>query len=252
MVTVKHLDKTFNKGQENEVRALSDIDLTIQKGEFVAIIGPSGSGKSTLMHIIGALDTATDGSVIIAGEDISDKKISKLYKLRAKKIGFVFQGFNLIPTLTALENVMLAGEYGGQGRQARHDAVEALKLVGLGTRLDHFPSELSGGEAQRVAIARSLVNKPALILADEPTGQLDTATSIEIVDLMKRLCRENEQTFVVVTHNPEVARVCDRIIILRDGKLVHPHHRHYHHYMHSITTDNILRLPPTEPETVAT
>lgn len=241
MVSVSGLTKTFNPGKDSEVHALKDIDLEIGRGEFIGIIGPSGSGKSTLMNIMGALDTPTKGTVKIANQDISHSKVSKLYKLRAQHIGFVFQGFNLIPTLTALENVMLASEYGGSGRKAKETAVKSLKAVGLENRLQHFPSELSGGEAQRVAIARALVNKPALVLADEPTGQLDTKTSKEIVDLMKKLCQENQQTFVVVTHNPEVARACNRIIILRDGELLQPHHPHYAQHMHSITTDNVLR-----------
>lgn len=220
MVTIKELSRTFFAGRENEIQALKDIELTIAKGEFVGIVGPSGSGKSTLMNIIGALDTPTHGTVVVGNQDISGKKVSKLYKIRAQSIGFVFQGFNLLPTMTALENVMLAAEYSGRGKYARASALRALKEVGLSERSDHFPSELSGGEAQRVAIARALVNQPALVLADEPTGQLDTKTSEEIVNLMKRLCQENQQTFVVVTHNPEVARVCDRIIKLRDGEIV--------------------------------
>lgn len=246
MITVSGLSKTFNAGKENEVLALRDIDLVINKGEFVGVVGPSGSGKSTLMNIIGALESPTQGQVKIADEEISGRKVSKLYNIRARKIGFVFQSFNLLPTLTALENVMLACEYSGRSKGAKTAALKTLKEVGLEGRVDHFPSELSGGEAQRVAIARALVNQPALVLADEPTGQLDTKTSTEIVELMKQLCHENKQTFVVVTHNPEVARVCDRIILLRDGEIMHPHHPHYVHHIHSITTDNVLRSFTTE------
>jgi putative ABC transport system ATP-binding protein len=247
MVMAKQLVKTFNPGKENEVQALRGIDVTIQKGEFVGVIGPSGSGKSTLMNLIGALDTPTQGKVEIAGQGIAGRKVSKLYKIRAQNIGFVFQGFNLLPTLTALENVMLAAEYSGHGKHAKQAALKVLKEVGLGERANHFPSELSGGEAQRVAIARALVNQPALVLADEPTGQLDSKTSVEVVDLMKRLCHDNKQTFVVVTHNPEVARACDRIIVLRDGEIVQPHHAHYPQHLHSLTTDNILILPHRNP-----
>jgi putative ABC transport system ATP-binding protein len=243
MISARKLSRTFNAGKDNEVQALRNVDLEIQKGEFVGIIGPSGSGKSTLMNLIGALDTPTNGSVTVAGHDISGTKASKLYKVRAKWIGFVFQGFNLLPTMTALENVMLAAEYSGRGKHAKEDALKVLEEVGLAKRARHYPSELSGGEAQRVAIARALINKPALVLADEPTGQLDTKTSVEIIDLMKRLCHENRQTFVVVTHNPEVARACDRIIVLRDGRILQPHHRHYPQHLHSVSTDNIIRPP---------
>jgi ABC-type lipoprotein export system ATPase subunit len=242
-ISLHGVNKVFNAGMENEVRALKDVDLEISEGEFVGIIGPSGSGKSTLMHIIGALDAPSQGTVEVAGQVISDKKISKLYKIRAHKIGFVFQGFNLIPTMTALENVMLACKYAGKGKRSRALAERALKLVGLESRMHHFPNELSGGESQRVAIARALVNSPALVLADEPTGQLDTHTSGEVIGLMKRLCREHKQTFIIVTHNPEVARVCDRLIVLRDGEIIHPHHRHYPKHIHSVSTDNILLLP---------
>ncbi len=220
MIRVKGLTKVFNPGKDNEVIALQDINIQIKAGEFIGIIGPSGSGKSTLMNIVGALDTPTKGRVSIDGNDITGRKVSKLYDVRAHKIGFIFQGFNLLPTLTALENVMLACEYSGNNKGAKKAAMEALKEVGLASRANHFPNELSGGEAQRVAIARALVNKPALILADEPTGQLDSKTSLEIVQLMRKLCVENKQTFVIVTHNPEVVNSCERIISLKDGRQV--------------------------------
>ena len=219
ILETKDLHKYYELGKENTVKALQGVSLQIQKGEFIAVIGPSGSGKSTLMHIMGALDTATNGEVWLDGEEVSKKKISGLYKIRGRKIGFVFQGFNLIPTLTALENVMLAVEYSGRKANAKREAAEILAEVGLEKRLNHKPSELSGGEQQRVAIARALVNKPAIVLADEPTGELDTQTSLEIIKLLKDLNEREGQTFVIVTHNSEVAAVCSQTIHLRDGKI---------------------------------
>jgi putative ABC transport system ATP-binding protein len=219
ILEVKELHKYYDLSKENVVRALQGINLQIKKGEFTAVIGPSGSGKSTLMHIMGALDTATKGQVWLDGEEISKKKISGLYKIRGRKIGFIFQGYNLISTLTALENVMLAVEYSGRKNNAKREAVEILTDVGLGKRLNHKPNELSGGEQQRVAVARALVNKPAIVLADEPTGELDTQTSMEIINLLKDLNKKENQTFVLVTHNPEIAKTCRRIIKLRDGKI---------------------------------
>ncbi|OGY22684.1 MAG: ABC transporter ATP-binding protein [Candidatus Woykebacteria bacterium GWB1_45_5] len=219
IVETKDLHKYYELGKENMVKALQGVSLQIKKGEFIAIIGPSGSGKSTLMHIFGALDSPTEGQVWLDGEEISKKKISGLYKIRGRKVGFIFQGFNLIPTMTALENVMLAVEYSGRKANAKREAAEILTEVGLEKRLGHKPSELSGGEQQRVAIARALVNKPTIVLADEPTGELDTQTSLEIIRLLKDLNEKEGQTFVIVTHNPEVANVCSRIIHLRDGKI---------------------------------
>jgi putative ABC transport system ATP-binding protein len=219
ILETKDLNKHYEIGKENMVKALQGVSLQIQKGEFIAIIGPSGSGKSTLMHILGALDKPTSGGVWLDSEEISKKKISTLYKIRGRKIGFVFQGFNLIPTLTALENVMLAVEYSGRKANAGREAAEVLTEVGLEKRLGHKPSELSGGEQQRVAIARALVNKPAIVLADEPTGELDTQTSLEIIKLLQDLNKREGQTFVIVTHNSEVADVCSRTIHLRDGKI---------------------------------
>src|SRR4030043_1413404 len=177
ILETKDLQKIYEISKENMVKALQGVSLQIQKGEFIAVIGPSGSGKSTLMHIMGALDKPTSGQVLLDGEEISKKKISTLYKIRGRKIGFVFQGYNLIPTLTALENVMLAVEYSGRKNNAKKEATEILTDVGLGKRLNHKPNELSGGEQQRVAVARALVNKPAIVLADEPTGELATQTS---------------------------------------------------------------------------
>src|SRR3989344_5540729 len=220
VLEVKNIAKYFNKDKPNEVKALRGVDLEVKKGDFIAIIGPSGSGKSTLMHILGALDKPTSGEIQLDGEDISKKKLSGLYKIRGQKLGFVFQGYNLIQTLTALENVMLAVEYSVKKANAKQTSEEALTMVGLGERLNHKPAELSGGEKQRVAIARALVNKPAIVLADEPTGELDTKNSQDVIDLLKGLNEREGQTFVIVTHNPEIAKQCKKIIVLRDGLIV--------------------------------
>ena len=218
VLEVQNINKFYEKDKPTEVRALQEVSLKVEKGDFTAIVGPSGSGKSTLMHILGALDKPTFGSVYLDGEDLSNKKLSSLFKIRGRKLGFVFQGYNLISTFTALENVMLAVEYSGKKINAKNAAVDALTMVGLGERLNHKPTQLSGGEKQRVAIARALVNKPAIVLADEPTGELDTKNSQDVIDLLIALNRKEGQTFVIVTHNPEVADVCSRIIRLRDGK----------------------------------
>lgn len=221
VIEAKGLKKIYKMSKTNIVNALNGVDLNVEEGEFTAIIGPSGSGKSTLMHIFGLLDQPDEGTLIIDGIDMSDLKDKEAYKLRAKKIGFIFQGFNLIPSLSALENIMLAGKYGGMKtaeRKAR--AIELLKLVGLDSRMNHKPNELSGGQQQRVAIARALMNKPAIILADEPTGELDTKTSLEIIELMKKLNREDNQTFLLVTHNMEVAKDCRKIVEMRDGQKI--------------------------------
>lgn len=215
----KDLKKSYRMSKSNEVQALKGINIDVKRGDFTAIIGPSGCGKSTLMHIMGLLDKPDGGQLIIDGEDTAKMKEKEATKFRSKKIGFIFQGFNLIPTLTAFENVVLAGKYGGMKRRARLDrAEELLKLVGLEERMHHKPSELSGGQQQRVAIARALMNKPSLILADEPTGELDSNTSLEIIEMLKKLNKENTQTFILVTHNMEVAEACRSIIRLKDGK----------------------------------
>lgn len=220
VLEVQNINRFYEQGKPTEVRALQEVSLKIEKGDFIAIVGPSGSGKSTLMHILGALDKPTFGSVFLDGEEISKKKLSSLFKIRGQKLGFVFQGYNLIPTLTALENVMLAVEYSGKKINAKNAAVDALTVVGLGERLTHKPTELSGGEKQRVAIARALVNKPAIVLADEPTGELDTKNSQDVIDLLKDLNQKEGQTFVIVTHNPEIAKQCKKIVELRDGRIV--------------------------------
>jgi putative ABC transport system ATP-binding protein len=218
IIHVRGLKKRYRLGRENFVDALRGASLDIRRGEMAAIMGPSGSGKSTMMHIVGCLDVADDGEVWLNGRRVDTLRGPALTRVRGREIGFIFQGFNLIPTLDALENVALAGEYAGMSRsQAAERARELLDLVGLGDRMRHAPSELSGGQQQRVAIARALVNGPAIVLGDEPTGDLDTVTSAEIVATMRRINSETGTTFLLVTHNPEVAESCDRIIRMRDG-----------------------------------
>ncbi|MDD3480874.1 MAG: ABC transporter ATP-binding protein [Patescibacteria group bacterium] len=219
-MTGKNLKKNL-KDKGVVVHALNGVDLEIKKGEMIAIMGPSGSGKSTLLNALGLIDDVSSGKVYIDGILASKLKAGKLPEIRAKKLGFVFQSYNLIPTLSALENVMLALRYSGAGRgERRKKAEEALKLVGLGDRMKHTPNELSGGQRQRVAIARSLVNEPAVIFGDELTGELDTKTSTEIMNLLIALNKKKGQTFIIVTHNPEVAKMCQRTIRMRDGKIV--------------------------------
>jgi len=216
-----NLQKTYSPGQHNEVKALKGVTTEFRAGEFVAVIGPSGSGKSTLMHLLGALDSPTDGDVEIAGQSVKSMNDNARADLRAKHLGFIFQGFNLLSTMTALENVVLAGDYAGlPAKQSLDRAKELLADVGLGDRLDHRPSELSGGEQQRVAIARSLMNDGQMILADEPTGELDTHNSETIVELLRDLVKRKNKTIVMVTHNEELTRFCDRTIKIVDGRVV--------------------------------
>ncbi len=215
------LQKRYQLGKNNFVDALRGATLDITKGEMAAIMGPSGSGKSTFMHIAGCLDGADGGEVWLNGRRVDGLTGADLTRVRRKEIGFIFQGFNLIPTLSAEENVALAAEYAGLTRGAALvRARELLDEVGLGDRMKHIPSELSGGQQQRVAIARSLVNDPGIVMGDEPTGDLDTATSEEIVGMMRRVNRERGTTFLIVTHNPEVAASCDRTVRMRDGVVV--------------------------------
>jgi putative ABC transport system ATP-binding protein len=212
------ITKRYKLGKNNEVVALRGASVEIAAGEMVAIVGPSGSGKSTMMHLIGCLDTPDAGRVFISGRRVDNLRGSALTRVRSHEIGFIFQGFNLVPTMNAIDNVALAAEYAGvPRREALERAEELLELVGLGERKRHLPSELSGGQQQRVAIARALVNDPTIVLGDEPTGDLDTATSDEIVAVMRRINVETGTTFVLVTHNPEVAEACDRTISMRDG-----------------------------------
>jgi putative ABC transport system ATP-binding protein len=219
VISAKNLKKSYRMSKTNVIQALKGVDVEIMRGDFAAIVGPSGCGKSTLLHTLGLLDRTDEGTLVIDGVDTATMKEKQAYKFRAKKIGFVFQGFNLIPSLTALENVMLAGKYGGMNRKERKEkAIELLKTLGLEDRMNHRPNELSGGQQQRVALARALMNDPSLILADEPTGELDSVTSLEIIDILKKLNEEQNRTFVIVTHNTEVANACKRIIRLKDGR----------------------------------
>ena len=202
------------------IRALDNVSLEIARGEFVAIQGPSGSGKSTLMHIIGCLDTPSAGEVLLEDQEVSQMSERQLAKIRNQKIGFVFQTFNLLPRTTALANVALPLTYANSNnKDCLKKAKKALESVGLGHRLEHFPNQLSGGEQQRVAIARALVNKPSIILADEPTGNLDSQAGKEIMEIFKKLNLEGN-TIVVVTHDPEVAKYAKRIIEIKDGRIV--------------------------------
>ncbi|OGD62734.1 ABC transporter ATP-binding protein [Candidatus Berkelbacteria bacterium RIFOXYA2_FULL_43_10] len=217
----KNIHKSYRMSKRNIVQALSGVDIEVRQGDFVAIVGPSGCGKSTLMHILGLLDRPDEGILKIDGQDLSHLKEKKAYRIRAKKIGFIFQGFNLIPTLTAFENVLLAGKYGGMKLIDRKErATELLAILGLEDRMHHKPNELSGGQQQRVAIARALVNNPSLILADEPTGELDSKTSLEIMSILKKLNKDENKTFMIVTHNLEVAKECRRIVKMEDGRIV--------------------------------
>ncbi|MFO7631996.1 MAG: ABC transporter ATP-binding protein [Caldilinea sp.] len=217
VISLRGITKVYQMG-DVEVRALRGVDVDVYPGEMIAIMGPSGSGKSTLMNIIGCLDVPSDGVYELDDTDVSRLKDDQLAAIRNHKIGFVFQSFNLLPRTTAVANVELPLIYGGiGGRQRRKRAEDALRLVGLGDRLDHKPNELSGGQQQRVAIARALVNDPSMILADEPTGNLDSKTSVEIMELFQRLNKERGITIVFVTHNPETAEYCHRIVRVRDG-----------------------------------
>lgn len=222
MIQMKNITKTYQMGTQ-EVHALRGVDLRVEKGEFVAIMGPSGSGKSTLMNVIGCLDAPTSGTYILDDVDVSQMSDNQQARVRNQRIGFVFQQFNLLPRTTALKQVALPLMYGGLGRGERlKRAKEALTAVGLSERMDHKPDELSGGQQQRVAIARALATNPSIILADEPTGALDTTTGEEILGIFKQL---NSQgiTVVVITHDPEVAAVAQRTIWIRDG-VIQEHH----------------------------
>lgn len=221
MLTVTKLNKTFNS-HGNIVQAVNDINFTIPDGVFAAIVGKSGSGKSTLLALLGALDSPTSGSIEVDGDDITKLSDRKLIQYRLHRIGFVFQGYNLVPNLTALENVMLPMEFAGKSKaQQRNRAASLLDQVGLaGDKLGRKPSRLSGGEQQRVAIARALANKPKLILADEPTGNLDSATGKLIVDLLHHLARKEKTTIVAVTHDLEIARQTDLTLTISDGKMI--------------------------------
>ena len=224
VIQLDHIHKTYTMG-DVEVHALRGVSLTINQGEFVAIMGASGSGKSTTMNILGCLDRPTRGTYILDGEDVSQMSKDERADIRCKKIGFIFQGFNLLARTSALENVELPMLYLGVDAATRHErAIEALNSVGLAGREQNHPNQLSGGQQQRVAVARSLVNHPALILADEPTGNLDSRTSVEVMEIFQRLNRERGITLVLVTHEPDIAEYADRVIVFKDGKIKSDHH----------------------------
>jgi len=222
VISVKSLVKTYVVG-EVEVKALRGVNLDVQRGEFLAVTGPSGSGKSTFMHIVGCLDRPTSGQYFLDGQDVSRMSKDALAAVRNKKIGFVFQGFNLLARTSALDNVELPLLYGGGGLKTaeRHRrAMEVLNAVGLGNRADHHPNQLSGGQQQRVAIARALINNPSILLADEPTGNLDTKTSIEVMGIFQRLNQERGITVVLITHEMDIAEYGTRMVTFRDGLVV--------------------------------
>ena len=218
LVELRNVSKIYHLGGE-EIRALDDVTLDIERGEFISIIGPSGSGKSTLMHILGCLDSPTNGTIQLDGTMIHSASPRELAGIRNRKIGFVFQSFNLLPKLNVLQNVELPMIYAGaSGKERQNKAMEALRLVGLDNRSKHRPSQLSGGQQQRVAIARALVNDPRIIFADEPTGNLDSHTGEAILNLFRKLSTEG-RTIVLVTHDPEIAALTPRRIEIRDGKI---------------------------------
>jgi putative ABC transport system ATP-binding protein len=216
VIDVRELTKDYSRGS-SVVHALRSVSLAVDAGEFVAVMGPSGSGKSTFMNLVGCLDRPTSGSYLLDGAEVTQLDATQLANLRSRKLGFIFQGFNLLPRMTALENVMLPMTYAGVPNALRQRrALTALEAVGLGSRVQHRPNEMSGGQQQRVAIARALVNAPSLILADEPTGNLDSQTSLEIMAILQRLNGDGA-TIVLVTHEPDIASYCSRTIVFKDG-----------------------------------
>ncbi|MCH5317341.1 MAG: ABC transporter ATP-binding protein [Eubacterium sp.] len=218
ILRVKNLTKTYGKG-ETMVRALDDVSFSVPKGQFVAIVGPSGSGKSTLLHILGGVDKATSGSVFIEGTDISTLNETTLAIFRRRQIGLIYQFYNLIPILTVEENMTLPLLLDGQ-KVNKNKLDSLVETLGLQNRVKHLPNELSGGQQQRVSIGRALMNNPALVLADEPTGNLDSKNSREIVDLLRAINKENNQTIIIITHDEKIALGADRIIAIEDGKIV--------------------------------
>ena len=242
VISVRNLTKTYDLG-EVKVRALRGVSAEVDAGEFVAVTGPSGSGKSTFMHILGCLDHPTSGQYFLDGRDVSKLSRNALAAVRNKKIGFVFQGFNLLARTSALENVELPLLYNGntlKTSQRRQRALEALAMVGLTDRADHLPNQLSGGQQQRVAVARSLINNPAILLADEPTGNLDSRTSIEVMDVFQRLNEERGITVLLITHEHDIAEYGTRIIGFRDGKILSDHPTG----ARRIARDELVGLPP--------
>ncbi len=221
MIKVKNLEKKYFIGTPNELHVLNNINLQIDEGEFVALVGASGSGKSTFMNIIGALDTPTSGEYILDNQPVHKMSQNELSDIRGKKIGFVFQSFNLIARSNSLKNVELPMLYTGiSGRERSRRAKELLELVGMGDRMNHQPNELSGGQKQRVAIARSLANDPSIILADEPTGALDTKTGQMVMDIFLKVHKEKKKTILLITHSTELAEMTERIITISDGSIL--------------------------------
>lgn len=217
ILQVKNLTKTYGKG-ENRVEALKNVNLSVNKGEFVAIVGASGSGKSTLLHLLGGLDRPTEGSVVIDGESIYDYKEEKLAIFRRRKVGFIFQFFNLIPVLDVEENIALPALMDNDKVDKKY-LEEIIDILGLKERKNHLPSELSGGQQQRVSIGRALLNKPSIILADEPTGNLDSKNSKEVIELLKLTARKYNQTLLLITHDVNIASMADRVITIEDGEI---------------------------------
>jgi len=225
IVEARNLTKTYHRGL-TEVRALRGVDMTVEEGEFLSVMGRSGSGKSTLLNLLGCLDRPTEGTVFINGVEVTALPRRKLPRIRQQMVGFVFQQFNLLPGLTALENVMLPLRYSHVSRaEGRRHAIELLEKAGLGDRYTHRPMEMSGGEQQRVAVARALINRPAIVLADEPTGELDTHTAAEIMTLLHNLNQTQGQTFIIVTHDPAAAEKTERTIYLSDGMVLREERR---------------------------
>lgn len=220
IIEASKVHKTYDTGKI-QVKALRGIDLKVEKGDMVGVMGPSGCGKTTLLNCLSGLDDLTSGKVLIEGQDIHGMKDNPRTEYRAKKMGFIFQSFNLLPVLTALENVELPLLVSGiKTKDAKKKAESSLELVGLTEWKDHKPSELSGGQQQRVTIARSLVNDPTIVWADEPTGNLDTENSVEVMNLLKRLNKENKQTFIIITHDPSIGKMCNRVLEMRSGKIL--------------------------------
>ena len=243
-ISIRDITKVYDLG-EIQVRALRGVTVDIDAGEFVSVIGPSGSGKSTFMHILGCLDRPTLGRYLLDGEDVSTLSRNALAAVRNKKIGFVFQGFNLLSRTTAIDNVELPLLYNGngmRGKERRRRANEALSEVGLSDRAGHHPNQLSGGQQQRVAIARALINQPSILLADEPTGNLDTRTSIEVMDIFQKLNSERGITVLLITHEHDIADYGTRVIVFRDGKIVSDRPN----AIRRMAADELAALPPED------
>jgi len=244
VIELDHIHKTYSMG-DVEVHALRGVSLTIQKGEFVAIMGTSGSGKSTMMNIIGCLDRPTRGTYELDGQDVSQLSTDDRADIRSQKLGFVFQGFNLLSRTSAIENVELPMLYAGiDSHERQKRAKEALEAVGLVGREQNHPNQLSGGQQQRVAIARALVNRPALILADEPTGNLDSRTSVEVMEIFQRLNREQGITLVLVTHEPDISEYAQRVVVFKDGKIK----KDYEIENQRDAAEELRNLPPADED----